>query len=99
MARELEDRAGFVIPRWRGGTDPAVPPVCLAPWRAAPEALAPILVDAVGIRRGDVFVDLGSGDGSVVNGVVARVGCCGVGIEASGDLVVLCPFPCSGARC
>ena len=78
---------GLVVPRWRGGTDPSVLPVCLAPWYPAPGDLPELLVHAVGIGPDDVFVDLGSGDGRVVNGVVGLKRCRGVGIEASGDLV------------
>ncbi len=40
------------------------------------------------LRPSDVFVDLGSGDGSVVRAVAARSGCAAVGVEASADLVI-----------
>ena len=76
---------GFVVPSWRGDGD--VPAVSLAPWRCAPAGIATVIVDGVDVRKGDVFVDLGSGDGVVVNGVVERSGCFGVGVEASSALV------------
>ena len=80
---------GFVVPSWSSGVSPEVEPICLAPWRRAPDDLARFIVDGVGVGRDDVFVDLGSGDGSVVASVVESAGCFGVGVEAVGELVVL----------
>ena len=82
----VEDRAGFVIPQWLGGDDVVAPPVCLAPWRAAGPELPGLIVRQLGVGPRDVFVDLGSGDGSVVAGVVSASGCFGVGVEASAAL-------------
>ena len=84
-----EDVAGFVIPRWRGGVEGSAPPVCLAPWRSASAEVARLIVDAVGVGVDDVFVDLGSGDGSVVMAVSSMTGCVGVGVEVSVPLVRL----------
>ena len=80
---------GFVVPSWSSGVSPRVEPICLAPSRRAPDDLARLIVDSVGVGRDDVFVDLGSGDGSVVASVVESAGCFGVGVEAVGELVVL----------
>lgn len=83
----VEDRPGFLVPGWSPGEGLGVVPVCLAPWRRATPEVGALIVGAAPVRRRDVFVDLGSGDGSVVVDVVNRTGCFGVGIEAAGDLV------------
>ena len=84
-----EDVAGFVIPRWRGGVEDSAPAVSLAPWRSASDEVARLIVDAAGVGVDDVFVDLGSGDGSVVMAVSSLAGCVGVGVEVSAPLVRL----------
>ena len=87
-----EDRAGFVVSRWRAGVSGGVDvgevlPVCLAPWRPAPSFVVELLIDRVGVDRDDVVVDLGSGDGWVLTELASKRGCRGIGIEASGRLV------------
>ena len=84
-----EEIAGFVIPRWRGGVEDSAPALCLAPWRSASAEVAALIVDEVGVGVDDVFVDLGSGDGSVVKAVSSMAGCVGVGVEVSASLVRL----------
>ena len=59
------------------------------PGRRAGVDVAELIVSAGPVGLDDVFVDLGSGDGSVVLDVVERTGCIGVGIEAASDLVAL----------
>ena len=86
-----EDVAGFVVPRWRvvrdGRLDAIDSPVCLAPWRPAPSVVVELLVAKVWVGMSDLVVDLGSGDGRVLVELASRVGCRGVGIEASARLV------------
>ena len=87
-----EDRAGFVVPRWRSGDVRGVdavdvPTVCLAPWRPAPGLVVELLIDRVRVDGGDVVVDLGSGDGRVLTQLASQSGCRGIGIEASARLV------------
>ena len=80
--------AGAVVPSWSSGVErPSASAVSLAPWRRAPAVLSALLVDELSIGRGDVFVDLGSGDGSLVIDVARCSGCRGVGVEASAELV------------
>ena len=83
-----QGRPGFVVPAWRAGSPLSADPVSLAPWRSADASLVDLLVDALSVSSGDLFVDLGSGDGRVVLGVAARSGCCAVGVEASAPLVL-----------
>ncbi len=93
MARgdEYEDEAAFagaVVPAWSSGVErPPASAVSLAPWRRAPAVLSALLVDELSIVDRDVFVDLGSGDGSLVIDVARCSGCRGVGVDASADLV------------
>lgn len=87
-----EDRAGFVVPRWRSGVASAVdavdaPTVCLAPWRPTPGVVVDLVMSEVGVRCLDVVVDLGSGDGRLLVELTSRSGCSGIGIEASARLV------------
>lgn len=84
----VEDRPGFVVPAWSRSDGLGAAPVCLSPWRRAVDA-GELIVEAAEIGPDDVFVDLGSGDGSVVTDVVRRTGCVGVGIEAASDLVAV----------
>ena len=83
----VEDRPGFLVPGWSPGEGLGIVPVCLAPWRRATPDVGALIVASAPVGRRDVFVDLGSGDGSVVVDVVKRTGCFGVGVEAAGDLV------------
>ena len=88
-----EDRAGFVIPRWRLSGEECldaleVPTVCLAPWRPDPGIVVDLLIEGVGVERSDLVVDLGSGDGRVLVELASKRGCRGIGIEASARLVV-----------
>ena len=83
-----EDRAGFVVPAWVPPGGASAGSVCLAPWRRSAPAVAELLVSVLDLRPSDVFVDLGSGDGSMVRAVAARSGCAAVGVEASADLVI-----------
>ena len=83
----VEDRPGFLVPAWSRSDGLGAAPVCLSPWRRAGWSIADLIICHVGAD--DVFVDLGSGDGSVVLDVVRRTGCVGVGIEAASDLVSL----------
>lgn len=87
----VESCAGFTVPHWRRETDSVVrglgPGLCLAPCRSSPPEAVDILMDGVGIGPGDLFVDLGSGDGSLVASVAERSGCRAVGVEAAGSLV------------
>ena len=85
----VEDRPGFLVPCWSRSDGLGAPPVCLSPWRRAGAEVGRLIVEAAGVGPDDVFVDLGSGDGSVVLDVVERTGCVGVGIEAASDLVAL----------
>ena len=85
----VEDRPGFLVPAWSRSDGLGAVPLCLAPWRGAGPELAPLIVDVADVGAGDVFVDLGSGDGSVVLDVVRRTGCTGVGVEAAADLVAV----------
>ena len=87
-----EDRAGFVVPRWRVGAAHDVevfdvPAVCLAPWRPAPGVVVDLLTAKVGFDRSDLVVDLGAGDGRVLMELASKSGCRGIGIEASARLV------------
>ena len=85
----VEDRPGFLVPGWSRSDGLGAAPVCLSPWRRAGVDVAELIVSAGRVGPDDVFVDLGSGDGSVVLDVVGRTGCVGVGIEAASDLVAL----------
>ena len=85
----LEDCAGFTVSGWSAGVTAVSAPHCFAPWRVSPPELARLLVERVPIGPDDLFVDLGSGDGSLVHGVAELAGCRGVGVEASGPLVRL----------
>ena len=85
----VEDRPGFLVPGWSRSDGLGAAPVCLSPWRRAGVDVAELIVSAAAVGPDDVFVDLGSGDGSVVLDVVERTGCVGVGIEAASDLVAL----------
>ena len=85
----VEDRPGFLVPGWSRSDGLGAAPVCLSPWRRAGLDVAELIVSAGRVGPDDVFVDLGSGDGSVVLDVVGRTGCVGVGIEAASDLVAL----------
>ena len=89
----IESCAGFTVPHWRRETDSVVrglrgPGLCLAPYRVSPPAAVDLLIGEVGVGPADVFVDLGSGDGSLVRAVAERSGCRAVGVEASGSLVL-----------
>ena len=89
----IESCAGFTVPHWRRETDSVVrglrgPGLCLAPYRSSPPEAVDLLVSELAIGPADVFVDLGSGDGSFVRAVAERSGCRAVGVEASGSLVV-----------
>ena len=83
----VEDRSGFLVPAWSRSDGLGATPVCLSPWRRAGAGLAELIVREAPVGADDLFVDLGSGDGSVVIDVVDRSGCVGVGIEAAADLV------------
>lgn len=85
----VEDRPGFLVPGWSRSDGLGAAPVCLSPWRQAGIDVAELIVSSAAVGPDDVFVDLGSGDGSVVLDVVERSGCVGVGIEAASDLVSL----------
>ena len=85
----IEDCAGFTVAGWSADGAGYADAVSYAPWRRAPDELAPLLVSAVPIGSDDVFVDLGSGDGRLVNDVAALSGCRGVGVEASPALCSL----------
>lgn len=92
-----EDRAGFIVPRWRAGdaligrrgldSGGGLSTVCLAPWRPAPGLVVDLLIAEVGVGPSDVVVDLGSGDGRVLTKLALKCGCRGIGIEASASLV------------
>ena len=83
----VEDRSGFLVPAWSRSDGLGATPVCLSPWRRAGAGLAELIVREAPVGADDLFVDLGSGDGSVVIDVVGGSGCVGVGIEAAADLV------------
>ena len=90
-----DDRAGMHVNGWRCPDD-VLPlehagSVCHAPWRRASGQVVELLLASTDIARGGMFVDLGCGDGSVVNGVLARSSSntFGLGVDASGPLVLL----------
>ena len=83
----VEDWPGFVVPAWADPDAFGADAVCLSPWRRASADVVEAIVGVLDLGPGDLFVDLGCGDGSVVLAVVSRTGCRGVGIEAAGDLV------------
>ncbi len=95
-ASGLVPPAGHVV-RWLRERDGGQP-LCYAPFRALPPAVAAAAVEALGVGLGDLFVDFGSGDGSVVAAAAAR-GADAVGIEIDPDLVarsraaLACRFP------
>lgn len=88
----VESCAGFTVPHWRRETDSVVrglrgPGLCLAPYRSSPPEAVDLLIEILGLGSTDVFVDLGSGDGSLVVSVAERSGCRAVGVEAAGSLI------------
>ena len=83
----VEDWPGFVVPAWADPDAFGADALCLSPWRRASSVVVDLVVGALELGPRDLFVDLGSGDGSVVLGVASRTGCRGVGIEAAADLV------------
>ena len=53
----------------------------------SPDSAIEKLIEVAGLKAGDLFVDLGSGDGRVVNTVAEVTGCTGVGVELDEEKV------------
>ena len=46
-----------------------------------------LITDAVILNKSDVIVDLGCGDGIILNDLVREIGCMGIGLDFCGELV------------
>ncbi len=59
----------------------------LGPYLSTPDGLIDPLLEFAGVDADDVVMDIGCGDGRLVVGAAARLGCRAVGIEQSASLV------------
>jgi cyclopropane fatty-acyl-phospholipid synthase-like methyltransferase len=59
----------------------------LAPYVASPQPIVDRMLDAAGLKPGDVLYDLGSGDGRILLTAAKRFNVKGVGVELSDKLI------------
>ena len=82
--------APFVLPRIACGQDakPAEP-IDGGPYVPTPDVIVDRMLELAGVRRDDLVVDLGSGDGRLVIEAARRYGARGFGVEREARLVDL----------
>eukprot|EP00742_Colponemidia_sp_Colp-10_P008836 GILJ01009596.1.p1 GENE.GILJ01009596.1~~GILJ01009596.1.p1 ORF type:complete len:211 (+),score=17.50 GILJ01009596.1:45-635(+) len=62
----------------------------VAPFRPTPDIVVETFISNTQLQPHDVFVDLGCGDGRVVNAVCAKYGCKGIGVDLDVALLEQC---------
>ena len=80
----------FILPRLACAQD-AIPTVTIdgGPYVPTPDVVVSRMLELAGVRRDDLVVDLGSGDGRMVIEAARRYGARGLGVERDARLVDL----------